>query len=352
MPNDLFQSGDNYAELLNDLKERIRNAQVRAALAVNRELVLLYWQIGRSILDRQQQQGWGAKVIDRLSKDLRQAFPDIKGFSARNLKYMRKFAVVYPEEPIVQQLVAQIPWGHNVRILDRVKDPVEQLWYIQQTIVNGWSRNVLVHQIESGLYRRQGSALTNFERALPKPQSDLAHQLLKDPYNFEFLTLAPEARERDLERALIQHMRDFLLELGVGFAFVGSQYHLEVGDQDFYIDLLFYHLRLRCFIVIDLKMSAFQPEYSGKMSFYIAAVDDLLRQPDDRPTIGMILCRGKNRAVVEYALRDLNKPIGVSTYRLKDSLPERLQENLPTVEALQTELETVSVEASDEKPQL
>jgi predicted nuclease of restriction endonuclease-like (RecB) superfamily len=341
MVDRLSQSG-NYDQFLRDLKERIRSAQIRAAIAVNRELIVLYWQIGRDILDRQQQQGWGAKVIDRLAKDLQKEFPEVKGFSSRNLKYMRSFAESYPEEPIVQQLAAQIPWFHNCVLLDKVKDLNERLWYIQQTIDYGWSRNVLVHQIETGLHQRVGGAVTNFARALPLPQSDLAQQLVKDPYHFDFLSLGKEAQERDLERALIDHIREFLLELGVGFAFVGSQYHLEIEGDDFYIDLLFYHLKLRCFVVIDLKMSAFQPEYSGKMNFYISAVDDLLRHPDDKPTIGIILCKDKKKTVAEYALRDLRKPIGISTYHFKDTLPEPLQGQLPTIKQLEVELSSVS----------
>lgn len=341
MVEPLSQIGD-YDDFLRDLKERIRNTQIRAAIAVNQELVLLYWQIGYDILARQQQQGWGAKVIDRLAKDLQKEFPDVKGFSSRNLKYMRSFAEGYPDESIVQQAAAQIPWFHNCVLLDKVKDLNERLWYIQRTIDHGWSRNVLVHQIESGLYRRVGGAVTNFDRALPQPQSDLAQQLVKDPYHFDFLNLGQEAQERDLERALINHIREFLLELGVGFAFVGSQYHLEVDGDDFYIDLLFYHLKLRCFVVIDLKMAAFQPEYSGKMNFYISAVDDLLRHPEDKPTIGIILCKNKKKTVAEYALRDVRKPIGISTYHLKDTLPEPLQGQLPTIEQLEIELNTLS----------
>ncbi len=334
----------DYDDFLRGLKERILSAQVKAALSVNRELVLLYWYIGREILTRQQQQGWGAKVIDKLAADLRQAFPEMKGFSARNLKYVRAFAQAYPDEEFVQQLVAQIPWGHNVRILDAVKDSEERKWYVEQTIQYGWSRNILVHQIESGLYHRQGKAVTNFDRTLPKPQSELAQQLLKDPYNFDFLSLGEEAQERDLEKALIEQIRKFLLELGVGFAFMGSQYHLEVGDQDFYIDLLFYHVRLRCYVVIDLKIEEFKPEFSGKMSFYVSAVDDLLRHPDDKPTIGMILCKTKNQTIVEYALRDMNKPIGVSTYQLRDALPEQLQGSLPTIEQLEAQLEALNLD--------
>jgi predicted nuclease of restriction endonuclease-like (RecB) superfamily len=256
---------------------------------------------------------------------------------------MRAFAEAYPDEPIVQQAAAQIPWFHNCTLLDKVKAPTERLWYIQQTIEYGWSRNVLVHHIETKLYQRQGQATTNFEQTLPKPQSELAQQLLKDPYNFDFLSLGQAAQERDLERALIDNIRNFLLELGVGFAFVGSQYHLEVGGDDFYIDLLFYHLKLRCYVVIDLKMTAFKPEYSGKMNFYISVVDDMLRHPDDRPTIGIILCRGKNKTVAEYALRDINKPMGVSAYHLNDALPETLQESLPAIAQIEKVLASVDI---------
>src|SRR5439155_1891542 len=308
MPETRLALPKGYEALLRDLKNRIRAAQVTAALAVNRELVLLYWSIGRDILARQKEHGWGAKIIDRLADDLRKAFPEMTGLSPRNLKYMRAFAEAWADEQIVQQVVAQIPWGHNVRILDYVKNPHEREWYVRATIQNGWSRNVLVHQIESGLYRRQGKALSNFTRTLPAPQSELAQQVVKDPYNFESLTLAEEARERELERALIDHIRDFLLELGVGFALVGSQYPIQMGGEEFRIDLLFCHLRLRCFVVLDLKMTQFQPEHSGKMNFYLSAVDDLLRHPDDQPSIGIILCKAKNKVVAEYALRDLRKP--------------------------------------------
>lgn len=305
---------EDYHIFLRELKERIRNAQVRAAVSVNRELVLLYWQIGQDILNRQQQQGWGTKVIDTLAADLQKAFPEMKGFSSRNLKYMRSFAETHPDFEFVQEVLAQITWYHNIALMEKVKSTEERLWYARQTIDQGWSRNVLVHQIESGLYRRQGKADTNFSRTLPNPQSELAQQLFKDPYNFEFLSLGKAAQERDLEQALIERIRDFLLELGVGFAFVGSQYHLEVEGEDFYIDLLFYHLRLRCFVVIDLKVEEFKPEFSGKMSFYVSALDDLLKHRDDMPTIGMILCKNKKQKIVEYSLRDMNKAIGVSTY--------------------------------------
>jgi predicted nuclease of restriction endonuclease-like (RecB) superfamily len=327
-----------YDEFLNDLKGRIRQAQVRAALAVNRELVTLYWQIGREILSRQQAQGWGARVVDLLSRDLRHEFPEMKGFSPRNLKYMRAFAEAWPDNAIVQQVAAQIPWFHNCALLDKVKGAEEREWYIRQTVEHGWSRNVLVHQIETGLYQRQGRAVTNFSRTLPAPQSDLAQQITKDPYNFDFLTLGPAAHERDLEGGLLAHIRRFLLELGVGFAFVGSQYHLEVGGQDFYLDLLFYHLRLRCFVVLDLKMTEFLPEYAGKMNFYLSAVDDLLRHPSDAPSVGLILCKSQNRIIAEYALRDTAKPIGVSAYQLTEALPEDLKGSLPTIEELEAEL--------------
>lgn len=328
-----------YKALLADLKRRIQQAQVRAGLAVNRELVLLYWSIGREILIRQEREGWGAKVIDSLARDLHQSFPEMKGLSPRNLKYMRALAEAWPEESIVQQAAAQIPWFHNCTLLDKVKDPLERLWYTQQTIANGWSRNVLILQIESGLYRRQGKAISNFEVALPKPQSDLAQQLLKDPYNFDFLTLDKDARERDIERGLLDHLRQFLLELGSGFAFVGSQVPLEVGGEDYHLDLLFYHLKLRSFIVVELKVGTFRPDYVGKMNFYLSAVDDLLRHPSDQPSIGLILCRSKEGIVVEYALRDIGKPMGIAEFRLTESLPESLKSTLPSIEELESELD-------------
>ena len=340
-------SGD-YDHFLQALKERIRNAQVRAALAVNRELVMLYWQIGQEIRLRQQAQGWGAKVISKLAKDLQKAFPDLKGFSRTNLLYMRAFAEAYPDEQIVQQAAGQIPWFHNCMLLDKVKDPEERLWYIQQTIQQGWSRSVLTQRVESGLYRRQGEgALTNFNQTLPQPQSDLAQQILRDPYNFDFLSLGHEAQERELEAALIRHIREFLLEMGVGFAFVGSQYPIQVGGKEYRLDLLFYHFRLHCFVVVDLKTVEFEPEFSGKMNFYVSAVDDLLRSAVDNPTIGIVLCKTQDQTVVEYALRDMNKPIGISTYQLKHVLPAPLQGNLPTIEELETQLNILSVEVEE-----
>lgn len=337
--NRLVEQFVGYDQLLQSLKERIRAAQVRAALAVNRELVLLYWEIGQAILERQRTEGWGARVVDRLSADLRQAFPEVKGFSPRNLTYMRAFAEAYPEAEFVQQVVARIPWGHNVRILDSLTDPTEREWYLRATVEHGWSRNVLVHQIESRLHLRQGRAATNFGRTLPAPDSDLAQQALKDPYVFDFLTLGAEAHERDLERGLLVHLRDFLLELGVGFAFVGSQVHLEVSGEDYYLDLLFYHLRLRRYVVVELKMRRFRPEDAGKLNFYLSAVDDRLRHLADGPSIGMILCKTSDRLTVEYALRGFEQPMGVSTYQLADVLPKQLEGSLPTVEQLEAGLE-------------
>lgn len=337
----------DYDRFLQEVKERIRGAQIRAALAVNRELVMLYWQIGQEILMRQQQQGWGAKVISKLAKDLQTAFPEMKGFSRTNLLYMRAFAEAYPDEQFIQQSAGQIPWFHNCTLLDKVKDPEERRWYIQQIIQHGWSRSILTQRIESGLYHRQGVALTNFNQTLPQPQSDLAQQVLRDPYSFDFLSLGHEAQERDLENALIRHIREFLLELGVGFAFVGSQYPIQVGGREYRLDMLFYHFRLHCFVVIDLKTVEFEPEFSGKMNFYVSAVDDLLRSPVDNPTIGIVLCKTQDQTVVEYALRDVNKPIGISTYHLKHSLPEPLQGNLPTIEELETQLNILSVEVEE-----
>jgi predicted nuclease of restriction endonuclease-like (RecB) superfamily len=335
---DLIYTSKSYQDLLVRLKSQIKTAQVRAALAVNQELVLLYWRIGKEILTRQKEDGWGAKVIEQLGKDLRQEFPSMQGLSPRNLKYMRALAEAWPEEPIVQQAVAQLPWGHNVRLLDHVKDSKERLWYIHQAIQNGWSRNVLVLHIEGGLYQRQGKATTNFQTTLPPPQSDLAQQLIKDPYNFDFLTLTQAAQERDLERELLTHLRQFLIELGVGFAFVGNQVPLEVGGEDFKLDLLFYHLKLRCFVVIDLKMGPFKPEYAGKMNFYLAAVDDMLRHPDDQPSSGLVLCKTQNRIVAEYSLRNITTPMSVSAFRHLEKLPEQLKGTLPTIEEIEAEL--------------
>ncbi|MGB0560196.1 MAG: PDDEXK nuclease domain-containing protein [Spirulinaceae cyanobacterium] len=332
-------SDHHYIQFLEGLKQRIRSAQLRAALAVNQELIHLYWQIGREIILRQEEQGWGSKVISQLAKDLKREFPEMTGFSTTNLKYMRSFARAYTEAEIGQRCVDQLPWRHNIVLFTKLKTPKARFWYAQKALENGWSRDVLVMQIESQLFERQGGAITNFERTLPVPQSDLAQQIIKDPYNFDFLCLAENAQERDLERGLLLNIRDFLLELGMGFAFLGSQYPIEVDGKEYRIDLLFYHIQLRCFVVIDLKMGEFQPEFSGKMNFYVSAVDDLLKQPVDNPTIGLILCKTKSKTTAEYALRNLSTPIGVSTHQL----PRQLAEQLPSVEQLELQLETVDL---------
>lgn len=313
---------------------------------MNRELITLYGQIGKEILERQQQQGWGSKIIDRLATDLKQAFPEMKGFSRTNLKYMRSFAEAYHEDAIGQRIVDQLPWGHNIVLLTKLKDREQRLWYAQKTLEHGWSRDILVMQIETGLLQRQGGAITNFERTLLPEQSDLSHQILKDPYNFEFLTLHESAQERDLERALLDHIRDFLLELGVGFAFLGSQYPIEIEGKEYRIDLLFYHTKLHCYVVIDLKMGEFEPEYSGKMNFYVEAVNRFLRSEVEQPSIGIILCRSKQRTIVEFALGSVQNPIGVATYKLREDLPDSLKHNLPTAEQLETELNAAATELS------
>jgi predicted nuclease of restriction endonuclease-like (RecB) superfamily len=375
----------DYAPLLADIKARVETARVKAGLAANRELLALYWDIGRLILNRQRREGWGAKVVDRLALDLQRAFPGQQGFSPRNLKYMRAFAEAWPEmvivqqpaaqmgkaqrpEPaIVQQAVAQLPeaekskpeivqaplaqtvasivhqpgaqlpWFHHCLLLDKLTSSADRLWYAGKAVEHGWSRNVLALQIEAGLHQRQGKAVTNFKTTLPPAQSDLAQGITKDPYLFDFLTLRDDANERAVEDGLVAHVEKFLLELGAGFALVGRQVHLEVGDQDFYLDLLFYHLKLRCFVVIDLKAREFTPEAAGKMNFYLSAVDDRFRQSGDQPSIGLILCRSKNRVIAEYALRDMTKPIGVAGYvtKLVDSLPKALKGAVPSVAELE-----------------
>ncbi len=340
-------TGPGYDKLLRDLKARISRAQIKAGLAVNAELVRLFWEIGKGILIQEKEQGWGARVIDKLAKDLKAAFPEMRGFSARNLRYMKSFAEAYPNEQFLQAAPAKITWYHNCTLLDKVKDPDERHWYAIKTIEFGWSRDILVLQIESRLYARQGQSAVNFDRTLPAPQSDLARQILKDPYNFDFLSLDTEAHEKDIEKGLLDQIRLFLLELGVGFAFVGSQYHLGVAGEDFYLDLLFYHLQLRCYIVIELKAAQFKPEYTGKMNFYLSAVDDLLRHPDDKPSIGMILCKTKNKIVAEYALRDTNKPIGISEYKITELLPEDFRGSLPTIEELEKTLTIDDIAAAD-----
>lgn len=337
--SDLIERED-YHSLFLELKSKIHQSQIRAALAVNKELVLLYWQIGNSILIKQEKEGWGSKIIEQLAKDLKSEFPLMKGFSVRNLKYMRSFAENYRDLEFVQVVLAQITWYHNITLLDKVKDSTERNFYIQESIKNGWSRNVMVHQIESNLYKRQIQAekVHNFQETLSKPQSDLAHEMLKDPYNFDFLCIGEEIKEKDLESALVKHITKFLLELGAGFAFIGKQYHLEVAGQDFYIDLLFYHIKLRAYVVIELKAGDFKPEYAGKLNFYLSAVDKILKSDDDKPSIGIILCKSKSKIIAEYALRDITKPIGVSEYMLTESIPENFKGELPSIEDLEKSL--------------
>lgn len=330
----------DYAETLSEIKRRIQQERLRVVLAANSAMVLLYWDIGRMILERQERAGWGAKVIDRLATDLREAFPDMKGFSPRNLKYMRAFAAAWPDLAIVQQAAAQIPWFHNCLLLDRVPEPTARNWYIRQVMEQGWSRNILTLQIDGRAHQRHGKAISNFAATLPPADSDLAAQVFKDPYLFDFLGTADPRREREVEQALVDHIQRFLLELGSGFAFVGRQVHLEFTSRDCYLDLLFYHLKLRCYVVIELKAVPFDPAFIGQINVYLSAVDDLLRHPGDKPTIGLLLCRSKDKIVVEYALRDLKKPIGVAGWETKivEQLPENLKGSLPTVEEIEAEL--------------
>ena len=322
---------DGYGSWLAGIKTQIRDARLRTALAVNSELIALYWRIGRDILERQERDGWGAKVVDRLAIDLRAEFPDSRGFSSANLRYMRAFAEAWPDPAICQRPVGKLPWGQNIELLS-IKDPEARLWYAEAAMENGWSRPVLTIQINTKAHARQGQALTNFSRVLPPETSDLAQQILKDPYHFDFLTVTQPLQERDVEQGLIRRVRDLMLELGKGFSFIANQHHLEVGGQDFYVDLLFYHRKLRCLIAVDLKAGKFQPEHAGKMNFYLAALDDLEREPGDNPSIGLILCREHNRVVVEYTLRGVDTPIGVARYRLMlaEALPAELAAALPS----------------------
>ena len=360
----------NIASLLTEIKTRIQQAQTQAVLSVNAELIRLYWDIGKLIDNRQREEGWGAAVIPRLARELKNELPEEKGFSERNIKRMLAFFRAYPDpSAIVPQAVAQlpptekvpqavaqidppadsilwmIPWGHHALLMEKV-EAKHRHWYMQQTLENGWSRNVLLVMIQSAAHLRKGRALTNFDRLLPAPQSDLVQQTLKDPYIFDFLTLQEPFHERELETNLLHELERFLLELGQGFAFVGRQVHLEVGQSDFYLDLLFYHLKLRCFIVIDLKKGEFKPEYAGKMNFYLGVVDDKLRHALDAPSIGLILCQDRNRIVAEYALRGVSKPIGISEYELTRALPANLQSALPTVEEIEAELGDSAVNKS------
>lgn len=339
-------SRQEYTKFVENIKSRVSASRYQAVRIVNRELIVLYHHIGTEIIKSQESQGWGAKVIDKLSKDLISEFPEMKGFSPQNLKYMKRFAQEFSAEEIGKQAVDQIPWGHIIKIIYTLSDKQERNFYINETIQNGWSRNILSMQIETNLYKRQGKAVTNFDKNLTGSQSDMASSMLRNPYLFDFLGLGKDAHEREVEKSLVSHIEKFLLELGEGFAFLGRQYHLQVEDQDFYIDLLFYHIKLRSFVVIELKTGKFKPEYAGKVNFYLSAVDDLLRQPGDNPSIGLILCRSNVGVVAEYALRDMSKPIGLAEYKLTESLPEELKTALPTIDELEAEF---SKDAADRK---
>ena len=338
----------NYKAWLTELKGKIRNAQLKAAVTVNTQLLEFYWELGADIIAKQAQAAWGSGLIDQLSKDLMSEFPDMKGFSRRNLMYIQEWCLFYnksivqrPVRQLVQQpvaLITQIPWGHNIAIISKCKNTAEALYYAQSAAKYNWSRSVLVHQIESGLYKRDGKALSNFAATLPKPRSDLAVQTLKDPYIFDFLSITGEYREKELENALVSHVTQFLLELGAGFSYIGRQMPLQVDDREFFIDLLFYHTKLYCYVVVELKTVGFEPEHAGKLNFYLKAVDSQLRTKQDNPTVGILICKSKSKLVVEYALSDIRKPIGVSEYKLTQSLPKKIKSSLPSIKEIEKEL--------------
>ncbi len=340
-------NNSEYKGFIHTLKSQIQSAQIKAAVSVNRELLQLYWFIGSQIIEKQKNSQWGDGLVKQVSHDLQTEFPDIKGFSVRNIERMRKWFLYWTTtKEIATQAVSQlnqapifqIPWGQNLLIISKANSSEEALFYVQKTIENNWSRAVLTHQIEAKLYQRQGKAISNFNNHLPTPQSDLAQQTLKDPYCFDFLSLTEKYKEKELETALCDNISQFLLELGAGFAFVGKQYKLAVSDKDFYIDLLFYHIKLRCYVVIELKTTEFKPEFVGKLNFYIAAVNDLLADAQDQPTIGLLICKSKDQTIVEYALKDMQQPMGISEYQLTQHLPESLQSSLPTIEEIEAEI--------------
>ena len=349
---------DTYWQILDNLKAKIREARVKAVIAANVQLLAMYWEIGDAIAQQEKQQGWGAKIIDQLARDLKTEFPDFKGISARNLRYMREFALGWPElkilqqaaatmdlSQILQQAAAKLPWFHICTLLDKIKNSEERRFYASKAIENGWSRSILIHQIESDLYLRQGKAITNFERTLPKSQSDLAKESIKNPYLFDFVGMGEEMQERELEKALIQHIKKFMLELGKGFSYVGNQFNLDVAGDDYFLDLLFYNYHLHCFVVFELKVGDFKPEFTGKLNFYINTVNNQITGTEDKPTIGILLCRTPNETVVKYALQGIDAPMGVTEYqfnndyRLTQAIPNDLQSDLPTIEALEQELE-------------
>jgi len=333
-----------YEIFFHDIKVQIQQAQVKAVVAVNTELIKLYWSIGKNILVRQEGKKWGSKVIKKLSEDLKRTFPDMKGFSERNLLYMKQFAQNYPNFEITQQPVAQISWSHNAVLLDKCKDNEERLWYAHKAIENGWSRSIMLTQIESSLYQRKGKAVTNFHNTLPSPDSDMINQKLKDPYIFDFLNLTERISERDLESGLVDNIAQFLLELGKGFAFVGRQYHLPIGGKDFYIDLLFYHIELECYVVIELKTKEFKPEYAGQLGFYLTAVDNEVKKDHHNPTIGIIICKGKNDIIAEYSLGHITNPVGISEYKFSNDLKNKIKKSLPSIEELEEGLKRLDNE--------
>jgi len=339
-PETLAHLPEGYADLLTGIRAIVVRERVKALMSANAAMVLMYWDMGQAIAQRMDAAGWGAKVIDRLSHDLRASYPQMTGLSPRNLQYMRKFAQAWPDRQIVQRTVAQLPWRSNLSLLDKLKDPDTRLWYAQKAIEQGMGKSMLDIQIDTRLHERQGKAIHNFDVALPPADSDMVAQQFKDPYLFDFLGTAGHRCEADLEQALITHIQQFLLELGQGFAFVGRQVHLEVGDSDFYIDLLFYHLHLRCYVVIELKAGKFEPGHISQLNLYLNAVDDLMRQPDDKPSIGLLLVKDKNRTVVEYALAGMTKPIGVAQWerQITQSLPDELKPSLPSVAEIEAEL--------------
>jgi len=333
---------NNYKQWLGELKQKFQQTQLKAAVQVNSSLLEFYWSLGKDIVEKQADAVWGSGFLKQLSHDLMLEFPDVKGFSKRNLEQIRRWYLFWTEQGAIAKQPAaqlmQIPWWHHVVIVSKCSTRVEALYYVQQTQANGWSRSVLTHQIESGLWQRDGKAINNFESTLPAIQSDLAQQTLKDPYVFDFLSLSKDYNERELEQSLVKHITAFLLELGAGFAYVGKQVPLQVGEREFFLDLLFYHIHLHCYVVIELKTTDFEPEHAGKLNFYIKAVDEILRKDGDAATIGMLLCKDKDKLVAEYALSDINKPIGVSAYQLTQSLPENLQSQLPSIEEIEQEL--------------
>lgn len=332
---------EKYNSFLVDIKTQIKLSQQKAFNAVNQEMISLYFNIGKMIDIWQKELGWGAKVIDKLSLDILNEFPTMSGFSTRNLKLMVQFYKEYSNDEFVQPIVAQIPWTHNIILIQKIKDKNIRFWYMEQTLQNGWSKDILSLMIKSEVHNRTGNLVSNFSQILPPLESDLVQQSFKDPYRFDFLTITEPFRERELENNLIKHMEKFLIELGSGFAFVGRQYKLEIGDDEFYIDLLFYHLKLRCFIVVELKKGKFKPEYSGQVNFYCSAIDGILAQKDDKPTIGLILCQEKNEIVAEYSLKNMTQPIGISEYQLTEVLPKEFESSLPTIEEIEQELKQI-----------